>query len=295
MAPILFKIPLTIPFFGHAELPIYGFGMMLVLAFIFAPWLAWWRARREGLDGDVILDMGFWIFVAGLVGARTFYCIEYWGREIHSLLEAFQYWKGGIVYYGGIVGGTIGFFAYRQFYSFPLRPYLDAIAPSIALGTFFGRLGCFLNGCCYGDQCRLPWAVSFPAESAPWWHQVKTGILSSGATSSLPVHPTQIYSALDGLVLLILLTAYYPLRRRDGEVMGLLMLTYPITRFLIEYLRNDEAAFFAGLTISQNISVLLLVCGFVYWSWLLSLPGGRQGARETESAAGRAELAPAKT
>ena len=79
MAPILFQIPLTIPFYGHAELPIYGFGIMLVLAFIFAPWLAWWRARREGLDGDVILDMGFWIFVAGLVGARAFYCIEYWG------------------------------------------------------------------------------------------------------------------------------------------------------------------------------------------------------------------------
>ena len=91
-------------------------------------------------------------------------------------MEAFQYWKGGIVYYGGIVGGAIGFFAYRWFYPFPIRPYLDAIAPSIALGTFFGRLGCFLNGCCYGDQCRLPWAVSFPAESPAWWHQVKAGL-----------------------------------------------------------------------------------------------------------------------
>lgn len=283
MAPILFKIPLTIPFYGPTELPIYGFGIMLVLAFIFAPWLAWWRARREGLDGDVILDMGFWIFVAGLVGARTFYCIEYWGRDIHNLLEAFQYWRGGIVYYGGIVGGIVGFFAYRWFHPFPLRPYLDTIAPSIALGTFFGRLGCFLNGCCYGDQCRLPWAVAFPADSAPWWHQVKVGLISEHATASLPLHPTQLYSALDGLILLVLLTAYYPLRRRDGEVMGLLMIAYPITRFIIEYLRNDEAAFVAGLTISQVISVFLLLAAGAYWAWLGRQPAGREGESALQS------------
>jgi phosphatidylglycerol---prolipoprotein diacylglyceryl transferase len=295
MMPIFFKIPLTIPFYGHAELPIYGFGIMLVLAFIFAPWLAWWRARREGLDGDVILDMGFWIFVAGLVGARTFYCIEYWGKDIHNLLEAFQYWRGGIVYYGGIVGGVIGFFAYRWFYPFPLRPYLDVVAPSIALGTFFGRLGCFLNGCCYGDQCRLPWALSFPRESPAWWHHVHAGLISKGSSESLPIHPTQLYSALDGLVLLILLSAYYPLRRRDGEVMGLLMITYPVTRFLIEYIRNDEAAFLAGLTISQTISVLLLLSGLVYWVGLSTLPDRRPGPgasqpvrREAEAAAAQA-------
>jgi phosphatidylglycerol---prolipoprotein diacylglyceryl transferase len=80
------------------------------------------------------------------------------------------------------------------------------------------------------------------------------------------------YSALDGLVLLLLLSAYFLLRRRDGEVMALLMVTYPITRFLIEYLRNDEGAFFAGLTISRNISVVLLLGGFLYWTWLSGLP-----------------------
>jgi phosphatidylglycerol---prolipoprotein diacylglyceryl transferase len=165
------------------------------------------------------------------------------------------------------LGGAVGFFAYRWFYPFPMRPYIDAIAPSIALGTFFGRLGCFLNGCCYGDQCQLPWAVSFPAESAAWWHQVKAGLLSE-------------------VVLLVLLTAFYPLRRRDGEVMALLAVTYPITRFLIEYLRNDEGAFFAGLTISQNISVLVLVGGLVYWAWLRTLPERPRGEGSSESAPG---------
>ena len=89
---------------------------------------------------------------------------------------------------------------------------------------------------------------------------------------SLPIHPTQIYAAIDGLVLLLLLSAFYPWRRRDGEVMALLMVTYPITRFIVELLRNDEGAFFAGLTISQNISVALLAAGLAYWAWLWKQP-----------------------
>ena len=148
------------------------------------------------------------------------------------------------------------------------------MAPSIAIGTFFGRLGCFLNGCCYGDSCQLPWAVSFPKYSPPWGHQVRLELIPREALWSLPVHPTQLYAALDGLVILLLLSAYYPLRRRDGEVMGLLMIVYPITRFLVEYLRNDEGAFFGGLTISQNISVALFVAGLAYWAWLLKQPSG---------------------
>ena len=129
MAPILFKIPITIPYFWHGEFPVYGYGVMLVLAFVSSTWLAWWRAQREGLDPEVIFDMAFWVFLSGLVGARLFYCIEYWGSDIHNLWEALQYWRGGIVYYGGIVGGAIGFLVYRWFHPFPLRPYLDALAP----------------------------------------------------------------------------------------------------------------------------------------------------------------------
>ena len=255
---------------------------MLVLAFIGSTWLATWRARREKLDPDVILDMAFWIFFIGLVGARLFYCFQYWGRGINSLLDVLQYWKGGIVYYGGVLGGSIAFFVYRYFRPFPLRPYLDAIAPAIMVGTFFGRLGCFLNGCCYGDVCNLPWAVSFPKPSPPWDYEIARGLIPATATQSLPLHPTQLYSSLDSLVILILLWAFYPLRRRDGEVMGLLMVTYPITRFLIEYLRNDEGVFFAGLTISQNISLLLLLGGFAFWFWLSRLPETRHADQHAE-------------
>jgi phosphatidylglycerol:prolipoprotein diacylglycerol transferase len=103
---------------------------------------------------------------------------------------------------------------------------------------------------------------------------VKSGLIPANALYSLPVHPTQIYSAIDALVIFLLLTAYYPLRRRDGEVIGLLMLVYPISRFAIEYLRNDEGVFYGGMTISQTISVILLLLACVYWAWLSSLPKG---------------------
>ena len=99
------QVLFTIPIFGGIKL--FGYGTLMVLAFIGSTWAATWRARREKLDPDVILDMAFWIFFLGMVGARLFYCIQYWGRGIDSLLDVVQYWKGGIVYYGGILGGVI--------------------------------------------------------------------------------------------------------------------------------------------------------------------------------------------
>lgn len=273
----------TIPGIG---LTVHGFGAMLVLAFVSSTMLAAWRCRREGLDPETIFDMAFWVFLGGLGGARLFYVIQY-RSELDGFWDIFQFWKGGIVFYGSVIGGTVAFFVYRYLRPFPLRPYLDVTAPSIAVGILFGRLGCFLNGCCFGDTCKLPWAVAFPKGSPPWKMHHDLDWIPVDALWSLRVHPTQLYASMDGLILLILLSAYYPLRRRDGEVMGLLMLTYPVTRILIEYLRNDEGVFFAGLTISQTISVLLLVGAAVYWFWLSRLPrrAETEGVRGTGTVA----------
>lgn len=266
MRQVLFRIP-------GLNLPIFGYGVMLFLAFLGSMYLAAWRARKEKLDPEVIYDLALWVFLGGLVGARAFYVWQYWGIRVMSILDAFKIWEGGIVFYGSVIGGTAAFFLYRWIRPFPLGPVLDVVAPSLALGLALGRIGCFLNGCCYGDICQtLPWAVTFPQNSAPWLDHVRHGLIPATSLRSLPVHPTQLYSAIDGFVLLLLLSAYYPLRRRDGEVMALLMVTYPITRFLIEFLRNDEAVFFAGMTISQNISVVLLAGGLLYWARLWQWP-----------------------
>ena len=266
MRQVLFTIP-------GVGISIFGYGAMLVLAFVTSTWLACWRARREKLDPEAVLDMSFWLFAGGLIGARLFFCIQYWGTVIKSPLEIFMYWKGGIVYYGGIFGGVLAFLIYRKYRNLPLRPYLDALAPSIAVGTLFGRLGCFLNGCCYGDPCGVPrLGVRFPGGTPVWLAHRARRLIPADAPFSLPVHPTQLYSAAGGLVLLALLSAYYPLRRRDGEVVGLLMIAYPVTRFLVETMRDDESSLFLGMTASQVCSLLLLAFTLVFW---LVLPNRR--------------------
>ncbi len=324
MHQVLLEIP-------GLKVKIFGFGVMLCLAFFAGIWLAVRQARRRGLNPESVYDLAFWFLIGGLAGARLFYVWQYWGTRIQSLGEVFRIWEGGIVLYGGVIGAAVATLIYWTRTRFAMRPMLDALAPAVALGVALGRIGCFLNGCCYGDECELPWAVSFPAESPPWFHQVREGELiypdakapgpwapfvelpgttrvvadpqprqgpmPSTPTSerrsiteadgrsrteavravsvslrSRPVHPTQLYSTVDGLILAALLLTYTPLRRRDGEVMALLMVTYPLTRTLIEQLRGDEAAFFAGLTVSQNVSVLIFLAGLAFWLYLWRLP-----------------------
>jgi phosphatidylglycerol:prolipoprotein diacylglycerol transferase len=267
MRPVLFEIPIL-------GVPLLGFGTMMALALYASYALATWRARRVKLDPQIYTDLGIIFALGGVIGARLFFVLQH--REaIGSVLDFFKFWQGGIVFYGCILGGTVGFLAYWARRRFPFRAAIDVLAPSLAIGIAVGRFGCFLNGCCYGDVCDVRWAVQFPAGSLAWVDQVRTGLLPAFAARSLPVHPTQLYAVLDGLLLLGLLSAYYPLRRRDGEVMALLAVTYPVSRFLIEILRDDEQAFVAGLTISQGISILLFLIGAAFWYYLSRLPVGR--------------------
>ncbi|MCA1685047.1 MAG: prolipoprotein diacylglyceryl transferase, partial [Planctomycetia bacterium] len=137
-------------------------------------------------------------------------------------------------------------------------------------------VGCFLNGCCHGGVCAVPWlAVRFPRNSIPWVSERARGLIPDDALYTLPLHPTQLYSTLGGLALFALLTAYYPYRRRDGEVMAILMITYPVTRFFIEVFRDDEARLVSGLTIAQASSIFLLGAGLILWSRLSQRPAFR--------------------
>ncbi len=275
------QILFTIPGLG---VPIFGYGVMLFVAFLASMNIAAWKAKQEKLDPETVYDMAFWVFIGGLVGARAFYVAQYWGTNIKTFWDLFKIWEGGIVLYGSIIGGALSFFFYRWLRPFPIRPMMDAIAPAIAIGVAIGRIGCFLNGCCWGDACSLPWAVQFPRNSGPWRSEVARGLIAPSAEHSLSLHPTQLYSTLDGLILLALLLAYYPLRKRDGEVIALLMVTYPVTRFLVEHLRNDEGIFFLGMTVSQTISVGLFTFGVLYWIRLSRLPKERYADRPVELA-----------
>jgi phosphatidylglycerol:prolipoprotein diacylglycerol transferase len=269
MRSILFKVP-------GIGIPVYGFGITLLLAFVLALALAGRNARRMRLPDGLVDDLALWVIVGGLLGARGFYVLQYWNRlELRSLLDFFKLWNGGIVLYGSLIGVVIAMAAYYKLRPFPFWATMDALAPAFALGAGIGRLGCFLNGCCFGDECRLPWAVRFPANSLPWAHQVERGSIATGAAWSLPVHPTQLYAFVDGIIICMLILSFIPLRKRDGEAFALLLIAYAITRFLIEQLRADEAIFLAGMTISQSISAVLLAVGCVLWFALKRLSATR--------------------
>lgn len=256
MRPILFELP--------GGFKVFGYGLMLFLAYLASINMTAWRARKGHLNPGFAFDMATWLFIGGLVGARAFFVIQY-RRNFDSFFDIFKIWEGGIVFYGSLIGGTIALLLFWYFYRFPFLPMADAIAPAICIGMAIGRLGCFLNGCCYGDRCELPWAVSFPSVSAPFKDEVARGLIPPTATHSLPLHPTQLYLTIDGLVLLGVVLAFWPHRKADGQAMALYFLLYAITRTLVEELRNDESAQYLGMTISQIISVGVFGVGIFFW------------------------------
>jgi phosphatidylglycerol:prolipoprotein diacylglycerol transferase len=282
----MYRVLFIIPGLG---LKVHSFSLMLLLACFAAFRLAARRARRERLDPIIIDDLAVWLFVGGLLGARALFVLQNPGA-IHGWVDVVSIWRGGIVFYGCILGGLAGSLLLWVRRPFPFLATADAVAPALALGIVLGRIGCFLNGCCYGSPCDRPWAVRFPAGTFPWAAQVQAGLISPGSPLSLPVHPKQLYLALAGLALLGLLWAYYPRRRRDGEVMALLMIAYPVTRFLTEFFRGDVGGLYAGLTISQYISMGLLAGGLVAWHLLPRQPAGRHAdaARADDPARGAA-------
>ena len=181
--------------------------------------------------------------------------------------------EGGLVLYGGIILALTAFivFCLRR----KLSPLLmtDVIMPSFFIGLAFGRLGCFMNGCCYGDRCELPWSVGFPMGSVPDMALVGRGYVNASDASTLMLHPTQIYSSLNALLLATVTHFFFRVRRRDGSVLAVALLTYPITRFLIEYLRSDEKhvlvlGWQSPFTISQLVSLGMLCFGAAYVFWL---------------------------
>jgi phosphatidylglycerol:prolipoprotein diacylglycerol transferase len=264
MRQVLFIVP-------GLGLKVPSFSLMLLLACLTALALAARRARRAGLDPAIISDLAVWLFTGGFLGARVLFLVQH-PESVQHWSDVVKVWQGGIVFYGCIAGGLIGSLLYWVRNPFPFRATADAVAPALALGIAVGRLGCFLNGCCYGSICNRPWAVRFPAGTLPWVRHVQAGLIPPALPHSLPVHPKQLYLALAGLALLALLSAYSHRKRRDGEVMVLLMIAYPLTRFVIEFFRGDAGGLVAGWTISQYISAAVLACGLAAWLRLPQRP-----------------------
>lgn len=357
---LAFAVPAVID--PQGSLPIRGYGLFVMMGIVGGVLLTRWRASRMGLDPEIISSLAVVMVLCGFVGARAFFVIEYWDRfqsdDVRTTLSrVLNFTQGGLVVYGSFFGAAAGLLVFAARYKLPTLAILDLTAPAMMLGLSLGRIGCLLNGCCFGGACDLPWAVTFPAGSPPYVKQagkqldlptallgldlgadelappviravvpdsyaaqlkLEPGMLIEGVANlrvtsvgevhamllgllegeqtqlriegqaeplvwrvpgnsprSQPIHPTQVYSAVNAMLICVFLLAYYPYRSRDGEVMALLLTIYPIARFLEEIIRIDEPDIGpTRMSISQNVSVLLFSAIIPCWILLLRRPKG---------------------
>jgi phosphatidylglycerol:prolipoprotein diacylglycerol transferase len=267
MHSVLLRIPLPWgPPDNCLNLPAYGTALMV--GFLLAVWMARRRSRCLGLAPVEVLDMGMFAIIGGVVGARLLHVAVYWQDYFATramwpkwmgslgwLGAIAATWNGGLVFYGGLGGAILALWLYARRRRIPLADVLDFVAPGVAVGLAVTRVGCFLNGCCWGKPTTVPWGVQFP-ENTP-------------AGIGGPVHPTQLYETAAALAMFGALWWFYPRRRFSGQTACLFGLLYSVWRFCNEFLRADSGPWrptvfgheldLGPLTIFQYISLLLLV------------------------------------
>ena len=241
MHPILFRI---------GNWPVYSYGVLLALAYLAALQFAVVRARRRGLDGTKVMDLGIYLIIAALVGAKLMLVLVDFNyfrqnpRELLSLVRA-----GGVFYGGLIFAFVVGLWLVRR-YRLPVWKAADAYAPGIALGHVIGRLGCLLAGCCYGKPTTAAWGITFNNPLAS---------VNVGTPLGVPLHPTQLYDAGAELAIMILLLVTERKGRTfEGRTFWLYMLLYGVSRFIVEFYRGDDRGIILGVSTSQFVSILVV-------------------------------------
>jgi phosphatidylglycerol:prolipoprotein diacylglycerol transferase len=245
--------------FHLGSFPIHWYGVMVALGFLAGLWTAGRRARLVGLTTEQIVDLGPWLIVGAILGARTLYVISYWRESFagRPLSEIFAVWNGGLVFYGGLIGASLACILYVRRKRLALWKVADVLAPSIALGYVFGRIGCLLNGCCYGRPCHLPWAITFPPGAY-------------GAPPGIPLHPTEVYESLLNLGLYAALAWLFRRRKFDGQIFGAYLVCYALLRSFVELFRGDYPEHYLGgwATPAHLVSFAILAAGLALLCFL---------------------------
>ncbi len=265
-------------------LPLHTYGLMIASGFVAAIWLAQREARRQGQDAERLGDLAFWILVSALVGSRLYFIAVNWGDyfgdsawvPFHGarIPRVLAIWEGGLVFYGGFMGAALTAWWYMRRNGMRFLPYTDTIIPSVAIGHFFGRLGCFAAGCCWGavSHSHLPWLAKFPPASLAY--QAFAGranaaeLLAPDRLTTMPVHPTQLYESLGELTLFALLVLVVrPSKRFHGQVFATWLMAYALLRTVVELFRGDiERGVVAGLGVGQWTSIAIFAIGGAVWA-----------------------------
>src|SRR3954463_10922164 len=251
MHPILFD-------FGPAT--IYTYGVLLASAYLLGLRLAMVRAKARGLDQQRVLDLGIYIIISALVGAKLLLVVTDFRTFLSDPSELITLARSGGVFYGGLIlAVSVALWDIRKI-GLPLWTTCDVFAPGIALGHVVGRFGCLFAGCCYGKPTTKPWGITFTDTFAA---------MNVGTPLGVPLHPTQIYEAgAEFLILMLLLLTERKGRSFAGRTFWLYMLLYAVSRFIIEFFRGDERGTVGMFSTSQFISILLAPLAIVMLVYL---------------------------
>jgi len=236
--------------FHIGNFPINTYGVFLALAFLCAILIAVRLGARDGLPKEKIYDLSLWMLLASLIGSKVLMFFTEPEYRDHPLqLLSLDFLRSGGVFYGGLLGAIVtGYFLMKR-YKLPWWKTADACAPGIAVGNFFGRLGCFSAGCCWGKPTTLPWGVKF----------TELGHEITGVPIDVPLHPTQLYESFSMLIVFFFLLWLHKHKRFSGQVILLYALIYAVIRFLIEFVRADPRGDVFGLTSLTGLSTSQLI------------------------------------
>lgn len=256
MHPLLFQM---------GFIKIHTYGLLIVIGFLIGLYLIYREAKKEGINPERIIDISFWGLAFGLLGGRIIYIITRWDYFSQHFIEIFYFWEGGLVFYGGFLGGFAAFYIFSKKYKLPFLKTVDIAVPSLAIAHAFGRFGCFAAGCCFGRpvEGHLPWAVTF------------TNSLSL-APLGIPLHPTQLYDALNALIIFSILMLTKKHKKFVGQQLCIYMFLYSIGRAIVEVYRGDSIRGFViepYLSTSQFISIFIFLAGIILWrTWSQKYP-----------------------
>ena len=243
---------------------------MVAIAFLVATYVAARRAEKEEVPSQTIFDLGLYILISALLGARIFHALQHPG-SYSSLLDVLKVWEGGLAYYGGFILAFVVGIVYLRRKKLSITKVADIIAPSLVLGVSIGRIGCFLAGCCFGKPTSLPWGLTFPEDSLAWME-----------IGSQRVHPTQLYSVVSLFSIFIILTILRKYVKFSGQLFLLSVLMYSIHRFFIDFLRYyapDERI--GSLATSQVMSIVAGVAALVFMIVFIIQRPSHAGPAET--------------